>query len=53
MSDNKKDKLEQFDLDKKEEELNDKKVKKKLYKRIRNIILVIGVIAALLIIYQK
>jgi hypothetical protein len=53
MSDNKKDKLEQFDLDKKEEELNDKKAKKKLYKRIRNILLVVGVIAAIFIIYQK
>ena len=53
MSDNKKDKLEQFDLDKKEEELNDKKAKKKLYKRIRNILLAVGVIAAIFIIYQK
>ena len=53
MTDNKKDKLEQFDLDKKEEEFNDKKAKKKLYKRIRNILLVIGVIAAIFIIYQK
>lgn len=53
MSEKKEEKLEAFDLDKKEEELNQKKAKKRLYKRIRNILLLFGVIAAIYIIYQK
>ena len=53
MSDKKEEKLEAFNIDKKEEELNQKKAKKRLYKRIRNIFLLIGVIVAVYIIYQK
>ena len=53
MIENKKEKLDQFDLDKKEQEFNEKKLRKRLYKRIRNILLIIGVIAAIYIIYQK
>ena len=53
MSDKKEEKLEAFDIDKKEEELNKKKAKKRLYKRIRNILLLFGVIAAIYIIFQK
>ena len=53
MSEKKEEKLEAFDLDKKEEELNQKKAKKRLYKRIRNILLLFGVVAAIYIIYQK
>ena len=37
MSDKKEEKLEAFNIDKKEEELNQKKAKKRLYKRIRNL----------------
>ena len=49
----KNEKYEQLDEDNKDEEANQKKPKKKIYKRIRNILLLIGVIAAIYIIYQK
>jgi hypothetical protein len=49
-----KDKFEQLDIeDKKEEEEDQKKKKHKIYKRIRNILLLIGVILAIYIIYEK
>ena len=49
----KNEQYEQLDEDNKDEEANQKKPKKKIYKRIRNILLLIGVIAAIYIIYQK
>ena len=49
----KNEQYEQLDEDNKDEEANKKKPKKKIYKRIRNILLLIGVIAAIYIIYQK
>ena len=52
MSD-KKDKLETFEVDNKEQALEKKKTRKKIYKIIRNTLLVIGVIFAIYIIYQK
>ena len=53
MKENKQD-YEQFDVDnKKDEDLDKKKAKKKVYKRIRNIILFIGVLVAIYFIYLK
>ena len=49
----KNEQYEQLDEDNKDEEANKKKPKKKIYKRIRNILLLLGVIAAIYIIYQK
>ena len=53
MLENKQERLEQFDMEKKEEQLKQKKAKKKLYKRIKYALLIIGVIVALLIIIHK
>ena len=53
MLENKQEILEQFDMEKKEEQLKQKKAKKKLYKRIKYALLIIGVIVALLIIIHK
>lgn len=53
MKDNK-EPFEQLDVDnKKEEDLDKKKHKKKIYKRIRDILLIIGVIVAIYLIYRK
>ena len=53
MKDNKQE-YEQFDVqNKNEEETDKKKTKKKIYKRIRNVFLFIGVLFAIYIIYQK
>ena len=49
-----KEKYEQFETDHKSEEIRSvQKAKKKTYKRIRNILLILGIILALYIIYQK
>ena len=53
MKDNK-EQYEQLDVDnKKEENLDKKKFKKKIYKKIRNIVLIIGIIVAIYLIYRK
>ena len=53
MKDNKQD-YEQFDVDNKnEEDTEKKKPKKKIFKKIRNIVLFLGVLFALYVIYQK
>jgi hypothetical protein len=49
-----KEKYEQFETEPKSEEIQSvQKAKKKTYKRIRNILLILGIIIALYIIYQK
>ena len=53
MLENKQERLEKFDMENKEELLKKKKAKKKLYKRIKYALLIIGVIVALLIIIHK
>ena len=53
MKENKQD-YEQFDVDnKKEEDTNKKKPKKRIIKRIRDLLLFVGVLAAIYLIYQK
>jgi hypothetical protein len=53
MKENKQD-YEQFDVDnKKEEDTNKKKPKKRIIKRIRDLLLFVGVLVAIYLIYQK
>ena len=49
-----KEKFEPLETDdKRQEQLDKKKAKKKLYKRIRNILLILGIILAIYLIYEK
>ena len=53
MADNK-EKFEELETDdKRNQQLEQKKAKKKLYKRIRNVLLILGIILAIYLIYEK